>query len=74
MCTKVIYAFAEVILYRSVLRPMKRRSFPMLEKSGKINTEIRKAQIELQNREISETLGHIKNKILVDEIVKLSLV
>ena len=37
----------------------------MIKKGDKINTETRKAQMELQNREIAETLGHIKNKILV---------
>ena len=37
----------------------------MIKKSGKINPETRKAQMALQNREIAETLGHIKNKILV---------
>jgi hypothetical protein len=37
----------------------------MIKISDKIDTETRKAQRELQNREIAETLGHIKNKILV---------
>jgi len=37
----------------------------MRKKSDKINTETRKAQMEVQNREITETLSHIKNKILV---------
>jgi hypothetical protein len=35
----------------------------MIKKSDKINTETRKAQKELQNREIAETLSHIKNKM-----------
>jgi ABC-type cobalamin/Fe3+-siderophores transport system ATPase subunit len=37
----------------------------MIKKSDKINTDTRKAQQELQNREVADTLGHIKNKILV---------
>ena len=36
----------------------------MIKKSDKINTETRKAQLELQNTEIAETLGHIKNKLV----------
>jgi len=37
----------------------------MTKISSKIDTETRKAQMEKQNREITETLRHIKNKILV---------
>jgi Mrp family chromosome partitioning ATPase len=37
----------------------------MIKKSDKIHAETRKAQMELQNRDIAATLGHIKNKILV---------
>ena len=37
----------------------------MIKKSDMINSQARKAQTELQNKKISETLGHIKNKILV---------
>ena len=37
----------------------------MTKISSNIDTETRKAQMEKQNREIAETLRHIKNKILV---------
>jgi len=37
----------------------------MTNESVCINTEIRQVQMEKQNREIAETLRHIKNKILV---------
>ena len=37
----------------------------MIKKGNLINTKTPKAQTELQNKKISETLGHIKNKILV---------
>jgi Mrp family chromosome partitioning ATPase len=37
----------------------------MTKKSSNIDSETRKAQMEVQNREIAETLRHIKNKILV---------
>ena len=37
----------------------------MTKKSNNIDTETRQAQMEKQNREIAETLRHIKNKILV---------
>jgi ATP-binding protein involved in chromosome partitioning len=37
----------------------------MIKKGNLINTKTRKAQTELQNKKISETLSHIKNKILV---------
>ena len=37
----------------------------MTKISSNIDTETRKAQMEKQNREITETLRHIKNKILV---------
>ena len=37
----------------------------MKVKRQSINTEDRKAQMEMQNKEIKETLRHIKNKILV---------
>jgi len=37
----------------------------MAKKSNSISSENRKAQMEMQNKEIKETLRHIKNKILV---------
>jgi Mrp family chromosome partitioning ATPase len=37
----------------------------MKKMSNTIDAETRKAQMEMQNREITETLRHIKNKILV---------
>ena len=37
----------------------------MTKKSNNIDPNTRKAQMEIQNREITETLRHIKNKILV---------
>jgi len=37
----------------------------MIKKSDMTNNKARMAQTELQNRKIAETLGHIKNKILV---------
>jgi ATP-binding protein involved in chromosome partitioning len=37
----------------------------MIKKGNLINTKTRKAQMEFQNKEIAETLGHIRNKILV---------
>jgi Mrp family chromosome partitioning ATPase len=37
----------------------------MTNKGSAIDAETRKAQMEMQNREITETLSHIKNKILV---------
>jgi hypothetical protein len=37
----------------------------MTKKSKNIDPETRKAQMEMQNREITKTLRHIKNKILV---------
>jgi len=36
----------------------------MTKKGNTINTETRKAQMEMRNRAITETLRHIKNKIL----------
>ena len=44
---------------------LKRRWFPMTKKSKNIDPETRKAQMEMHNREITKTLRHIKNKILV---------
>jgi hypothetical protein len=38
----------------------------MIKKSDKINTDTRKAQQELQNTEIVETLDHIKNKLVLE--------
>jgi ATP-binding protein involved in chromosome partitioning len=37
----------------------------MIKKSTNTRAENRKSQMEVQNKEIKETLGHIKNKILV---------
>ena len=37
----------------------------MIKKSDMTNSQARKAQTELQNKKISETLGHIQNKIEV---------
>ena len=37
----------------------------MAKKGNSISSENRKAQMEMQNKEIKETLRHIKNKILV---------
>ncbi len=37
----------------------------MIKESTNTRAENRKAQMEVQNKEITETLGHIKNKILV---------
>ena len=37
----------------------------MINQTTGVRTEDRKAQMEIQNKEITETLRHIKNKILV---------
>ena len=37
----------------------------MINKSDMTSNKTRKVQMEMQNKEIAETLGHIKNKILV---------